>query len=146
MAENYIAILLSGKDDYSYWMNVTIPTRESMQFLEGLLGLIKKKSKSETINKWVDRNNNEGSLFNSFRYDGSVDDSLKNIFTKSRNIVNDEAIPLLIIGDFDEFKDKRKIHFLKEGLLGKNNNESISEKYRQLHFNKFIAYITKIIT
>ena len=70
MAENYIEILLLSKDNVLTpdWINVTIPSKESIEFLDGLLGLIGKVKKSEIIGRWVNKGEDgEGSLFSSFK-------------------------------------------------------------------------------
>jgi uncharacterized protein YjbI with pentapeptide repeats len=148
MAEDFIETLLIGKDDNvlnsTYWMNVAIPTIESMQFLEGLLGLIKKSTISDTISKWIDKN--EGSLFNSFKDGDWRRDPVRNLLRNSSNVINDHAVSLLI-DYFDEDK-KHKVQFVKYNLsfetarynnsFARERDRSINE-YQNLWIRRWIA-------
>jgi hypothetical protein len=146
MAETYIEILMLGKNDdilSPNWMNITIPTAESVQFLEGLLGLIKKRGESETIKKWIDINDqNEGSLFTSFKQGSWMKkDALINLLTNSSDIIEDDTVSLLI-SDVDKSENKRHRYFVNGGISfkigGKTEDTSINE-YKNLWIHKWIT-------
>jgi pentapeptide repeat protein/CHAT domain-containing protein len=154
MAENYIEILLVGNDNKilnSSWMNVTIPTKESTEFLEGLLGLIKRKGKSPIINKWIEFNENgEMSLLNSFNSGDWTIDPITHLIANSLNDVNDDTVALLKC-DFKSENSKKTAPYFAKGQIqfnirGKSKDTSINE-YWSLWIRRWISLfvLSKII-
>jgi uncharacterized protein YjbI with pentapeptide repeats len=93
LAENYLEILVNGEK--ASWMNVGVPSKETVDFLDGLIQML--KSKNESIVKLMGFNYEKGkevSLFKSFGYTKSREQAISDIIDNAVKNVNDESIVL----------------------------------------------------
>jgi uncharacterized protein YjbI with pentapeptide repeats len=90
MAENYLEALLKGENK-SAWMNAGKPSKETINFLDGLLHLL--MSDDGNIKKYVEHNDEKQiSLFNLFDYNELIDDAIYNIVNNAIENLNDENV------------------------------------------------------
>ena len=90
MAENYLEALIKGENKVA-WMNVGKPSKETINFLDGLLQLLTTDDKN--IKKHVEYNKQKQiSLFNLFSYDKPIYDAVYNIINNAIDNLNDESV------------------------------------------------------
>jgi uncharacterized protein YjbI with pentapeptide repeats len=89
-AENYLECIIKSRKPYL--MNSEIPNKETIDFLEGLVDLIKDKHVEGKIKLMM---NNSISLFNSIDLDTKENNAVKTIISNSIEYINDNKISLL---------------------------------------------------
>ena len=103
LAEVYLEILL-GTGPHRAWMNITLPSKETMEFLTGMIELIKSDntliqdhfiiSKLETVESEVESAYPMG-LLNSFNYCSSVEKAVNTIKLQCEKNIEDTNIEII---------------------------------------------------